>query len=90
MLDELVNISFDLDYRILHSTAFGKCKQFIHNLEHPKIETDDIFCEYEKLLTNAKETISELQTLLLTCDDQRKVLSSNLEFQNTFNKTYQR
>ncbi len=73
MLDELVNVSFDLDYRIIQTTTLGKCKHFMHKLEYPKFETDDIFTEYEKLLINAKEVMSELLSLLNTCDDQRKV-----------------
>jgi hypothetical protein len=73
MVDELVNISFDLDYRILQSTNIGKCKQFINNLDYPKLETDDIFSEYEKLIIITKEIISELLNLLLSCDEQRKV-----------------
>ncbi len=73
MLDELITISFDLDYKILQQTNLGKCGQFLNNLENPKLETDDIFSEYEKLIITSKEIISNLLNLLNSCDDQRKV-----------------
>lgn len=79
MLDELVNVSFDLDYRIIQTTTLGRCKQFMHKLEYPKLETDDIFTEYEKLLIGAKEVLSEILNLLNTCDEQRKVKQFNIE-----------
>ena len=90
MLDELVNFSFDLDYRILQTTSLGRCKQFMHRLEYPRFESDDIFCEYERLITTAKEVISEILSLLTTCDEQRKVILPNIELSHNVNKTYQR
>jgi hypothetical protein len=73
MLDELVNLSFDLDYTIMQSVNLGKLKNFTKELEFPQIRSDNLFMEYESFITKTKTAFNDLMGILTLCDEQRKV-----------------
>jgi hypothetical protein len=73
MLDEIVNLSFDLDFLILQSTQLGKLKDYMKELDNPTIKTDNLFLEYEKFYKKTKTAFNEMFSILTQCDEQRKV-----------------
>ena len=74
MLDQIINTSFELDYQIYHTLNLGKCNNFLQNLNNYKIDSNDIFKQYEILINNTKEILSELMEILLNCNEQRMVI----------------
>jgi hypothetical protein len=74
MLDESVNLSFDLDYTILQTLQLGNLKKYMQELDNPSIKSDDIFMEFESFIEKTKSAFSEFMSLLTLCDEQRKVI----------------
>jgi hypothetical protein len=73
MLDEIVNLSFDLDYTILQSVQLGKVGKYSRELENATIRSDNIFLEYEGFIAKSRVAFTELMGILTQCDEQRKV-----------------
>jgi hypothetical protein len=73
MIDPIMNISFQLDYEIFHTTSIGSCAIYLNNLNKIKTSLKDIQHEYYEFLDSSKQIISELIQLLNICDEQRRV-----------------
>jgi hypothetical protein len=71
LMDELVKESFDLDYDIIYKqTDMPNFKDHINSLKNKQLE---------ELFNGLKLKIENLESLLKSCDSQRKVYNINIE-----------
>ena len=59
MLDELISNSFELDYDIYLNFNYAM-KKFSNDINIPKLESEDIYQEFENYFTLTRKIISKL------------------------------
>lgn len=72
MIDEMINSSFELDYDIYYLLNH-RLKSFTKELEQaPRINSDDIFRDFENFYKVVKENMNGCLNILNQCEEQRK------------------